>query len=176
MKFVKKLICLTLVCIMLLTPTAAFAKFNQSCEYTHPVDVSYMCYGSPTIDGVANADEGWSNIVSMEKENLIPMTSAIPVSIPAGEFSFAWDDDNLYFYTEVFDSDFQYSNGINEDIIFDEAKNINDIPDNNPGWNGDVVALELDPLYLLVNDAGLTRQDMSAWLCFGLFEDGHVGA
>ncbi len=176
MKLATKLICLTLVCVMLLSPTATFAKFHQSCEFTHPVDVSYMCYGSPVIDGVINADEGWSNMVSIEKENLILTSATIPTSIPTGEFSFAWDDDHLYFYTEVFDNEFHYSNGINKDIIFTEYNGRTDIPDNNPGWNGDVVALELDPLYLLVNDAGLTRQDMSAWLCFGLFEDGHVGA
>ncbi len=175
MKNVTKLLCLLLVCVMLL-PMGTFAKSNQCSEFTHPVDISYMCYGSPVIDGELGDGEGWSNVVSIGKENLVPMSANFSTYIPTGEYSFAWDDDNMYFYAEVFDDEFHYSDGVNEDVIFEEAKGINDIPDNNPGWNGDVVALELNPLYLLVNEAGLTRQDMSAWLCFGLFEDGHVGA
>lgn len=115
--------------------------------------------GTPTIDGVINAGEGWSEAQYFDKTNTEGAWGGQTVDV-SGNLYRAFDSEYFYIAAEISIPEYNICEG--EDWI--EGTDIGDLP----GWDGDVFILSLDPLQALLYDG--YNIDPAAWYCIGLFE------
>ncbi len=177
----KKLSAILLTACMLVT---SFAMFVNAGPYgiteNDPVTVPTA---TPTVDGVIDAADGWSEPAKMDYDTCGFFWQHNPMSSKA-DLYFAYDEEGLYYAADIteglecFDdrtgedmtgrNNFVYSTG--EDWIDVSA----DDPTEHYGYDGDVFGLLVDPAEGMLN-AGFSS-DYTPWYMIGLFEgeDGDV--
>ena len=165
-----------------------------------PVDDIHMPLATPTIDGVINADEGWSKDAPFDFDHTAPYWAHNAMT-SNGTMNFAYSEDGIYFAVDINEIDhiatldqngdpadydgngFVYSTGndyINPKVV--ETKTID--PETGEekitttthydyGFDGDIITLMIDPGSSLLNVCGFSGgSDYTAWYNVGLFADG----
>lgn len=163
MKIMKILLCVLMLSALLL-PMAVSADTTLDDNFVDEVGEIDCPYGTPTVDGVINADEGWSAAKYINKENTDGCWGGEEVVI-TGNIYRAWDENNLYIAADISVPEYTICTG--EDDIETDG-----VTGNKPGWNGDVFVYSVDPLQALLNEG--FNNDAAPWYCFGLFEDGSI--
>ncbi len=175
MKKFTKVLAVILATVMVL-PLACFA----SPEGIIPNDPVSVPLAVPTVDGyIDSGSEGWSDPAYMNYDTCGFFWAHNPLTTEA-ELYFAYDETGLYYAADITEGlpgvtmdgrdvtgvdQFIYSTGIDERI---------DLDDNGQpiyGFDGDVFGLMLDPMALLLEDAGMTGgTDYTALYLVGVFQ------
>ncbi|MBE6573729.1 MAG: hypothetical protein E7652_04975 [Ruminococcaceae bacterium] len=163
MKLMKILLCVLMLGTLLL-PMTVSADTTLDDNFVDEIGQIDCPYGTPTIDGVIDAAEGWSAAQFIDKTNTDGCWGGEDVVI-TGNIYRAWDNDNLYIAADISVPEYTICTGIDDIDVGGEVGN-------RPGWNGDVFVYSVDPLQALLN-AGFNN-DAAPWYCFGLFEGGTV--
>jgi len=179
-----KKVAIVLCALMLLTSvfslTVSADELFPVIEENPPVTVKKS---SPTVDGVINANEGWSDKALFDYNTAGHFWAHMALTT-YGDLYFAYDDDGIYFAGDITEQSvfshadqngdmkeyngngFVFSTGL-DDINIDFATGENEY-----GWNGDVFIFTVDTLGLFRDNGFLDNSDKTAWYCVGLFEDG----
>ncbi|MBQ4561843.1 MAG: S-layer homology domain-containing protein [Clostridia bacterium] len=162
MKQIKIVLSLLLVFSMLL-PMSSFALFDE-------MDDVCVWHSTPTLDGIVNKEDGWSDpvvldndtlaIVSHNKQNLIDMNAKAYM---------AYDDSNLYFAAEIT----EFGENMDFDTLVCPSVLDKAYDGGNFGFDGDVFALTLDVLNMLTNDPANYEKN-APFYCVGFDLDGNA--
>lgn len=162
----KKLLLIFLaVLTVILTAMPVFAGNEYGWEEDFEGEIGQISLpeGAPTIDGVIDPAEGWSEAEWFDKTNTEGAWGGQVVDV-SGNLYRAYDDEYLYIAADISIPEYSLCEG--EDWI--EGNDEGDLP----GWDGDVFILSLDPMQALLTEGFGT--DPAAWYCIGLFEGGVV--
>lgn len=189
----KKKIAIILAALMLLSvvPFTAVAGPVGDILENDPVMMKRV---APTLDGVISDDEGWSDPAYLDYDQ-VGFSWRFQDMTTYAELYFAYDDNGLYFAADVTEDSFL--SAVNEagdpkDFLgntfvlstgYDDLSNETEevVPGSGKevypyGYNGDIVALTLDPHCVLINKAGLTgNADRPPQYNIGLFEGEEEG-
>lgn len=162
MKAVKFLLCMLMLSALLVPMTVSAEELEDN--FVDEIGEIDCPYGTPIVDGVIDASEGWSVAQYIDKTNTDGCWGGEEVVI-TGNIYRAWDEENLYIAADINIPEYTICTG--EDDI--ETDNV---VGNRPGWNGDVFVYSVDPMQALLNSG--FNNDAAPWYCFGLFEGGEV--
>ena len=171
----KKLSAILLTACMLVTSLAMFVNASpHGIIENDPVSVPTA---TPTVDGVIDAGDGWSEPAKMDFDTCGFFWQQNPMSSKA-DLYFAYDEEGLYYAADITEglecvheitgedmtgrNKFLYSTG--EDWIDVNA----DDPTDHYGYDGDVFGLLVDPAEGMLN--GGFSSDYTPWYLVGLFE------
>ena len=168
----KKIIFALLVTAVLFTLLSFAGSAAVKGSFEKAAGTVYLQYGTPTLDGNITENEGWGKSVSVSDKNLAPISDQEITSCPSGKICYAYDENYLYFAADVIDDDYIFCTKYFEDNIIKNGfgKSMSFF-----AYDGDVIALAFDWKNLLVSHCGFL-EERPTFFCFGLFEDGHVGA
>ena len=167
-----KRIIFALLITVLLSVMFCFAVSADDVYFEQPAGTVYMQYGTPKIDGNISSGEGWGASVNLNKKNLIPVMVQAVTTYPSGDVRYAYDENYLYFAADITDDDYILCTKYFKDNY---VRNGFGKPTSFFAFDGDVIALAFDWNNLIASDIGYLT-DRPSYFCFGLFEDGHVGA
>lgn len=170
MKNIIRLLCIIITLIMLV-PTSIFAG---SLDYIKQNDPVAAPKAAPAIDGVPNAEEGWSEPAKLIDGYVKKLYDYNLDCAADADIYFAYDEGGLYYAADITElaelngeetlNSFMYSEG--EDWIDLEGANAENVA----GYDGDVFILALDPLGLYIRNGYIAATDYTVWYCVGLFE------
>lgn len=150
--------------MLILTALPVFAnEYGWEEDFEGEIGQISLPEGTPTIDGVIDASEGWSEPKHFDKTNVEGAWGGQTVDL-SGELYRAYDDEYFYVAADINIPEYSLCEG--KDWI--EGNDEGDLP----GWDGDVFILSLDPMQALLTEGFGT--DPAAWYCIGLFDGGVV--
>ena len=162
MKQIKIVLSLLLVFSMLI-PMSSFALFDD-------MDDVCVWYSTPTLDGVIDKKDGWSDPVVLNNDTLavVSHNKQNPIDMNANAYM-AYDDSNLYFAAEIT----EFGENMDFDTLVCPSVLDKAYDGGNFGFDGDVFALTLDVLNMLTNDPANYEKN-APFYCVGFDLDGNA--
>lgn len=157
------ILCFSLLMLILSAFPIFAAEYSWDEDFVAEIGEISLPEGTPTIDGVIDSSEGWSESKYFDKTNTEGAWGGQTVDV-CGDLYRAYDSEYLYIAANITIPEYSLCEG--EDWI--EGNDLGDLP----GWDGDVFILSLDPLKSLLTEGFGT--DPAAWYCIGLFDGGVV--
>lgn len=159
----KFIVSLILVLSMLM-PISSFALFDET-------DDVCIFLSTPTLDGVINKDDGWSDPVVLNNDTLAVISANKQNPIDASAMAYmAYDSENLYFAAEIT----EFDEVVSIENLLCESDLSEPIDGGDYGFDGDVFALTIDVMSLLTADR--SNYDKKApFYCVGFDSEGNGG-
>ena len=171
----KKLSAILLTACMLITSLAMFVNASpHGIIENDPVSVPTA---TPTVDGVIDAADGWSEPAKMDYDTCGFFWQHNPMSSKA-DLYFAYDEEGLYYAADITEGLECFDERTGEDMtgrnnfVYSTGEDWIDVNPDDPtehyGYDGDVFGLLVDPAEGMIN-AGFSS-DYTPWYMIGLFE------
>ncbi|MBR6514316.1 MAG: S-layer homology domain-containing protein [Clostridia bacterium] len=142
MKQIKIIVSLLLVCCMLL-PVSSFALFDE-------MDDICVWQATPTLDGVINKDDGWSDAVELSNDTLAIVSHNKQNAIDMkGNAYMAYDECYLYFAGEIS----EFGENMSFDTLICPSDLSEPVDGGNFGFDGDAFGITIDVLGILTADS-----------------------
>ncbi|MBR4881194.1 MAG: hypothetical protein IKU19_04630, partial [Clostridia bacterium] len=162
MKQIKILVSLLLVCSMLV-PMSSFALFDE-------MDDVCVWYSTPTLDGVIDKADGWSDPVVLDNSTLAMVShnkqNAIDMN---GKAYMAYDDGYVYFAAEIN----EFGENMNFDTLICPSDLSEPVDGGNFGFDGDAFGVTLDVLGMLTADSA-NHEKTAPYYSVGFDLDGNA--
>lgn len=165
MNKIKAIVSLVLVFAMMLS-MSSFALFDE-------IDDVCVFLSTPTLDGVMEKADGWSDPVVLDNETLVTVSHSKqnPIDMKANAYM-AYDMDNLYFAAEV--TEYDVEGILTIDNLLCPSSDVTEAIDGGDyGFDGDVFGITLDAMSLLTADSS-KHESKAPFYCVGFDADGNA--
>ena len=137
-----KIVISVLLVLCMLVPLSSFALFDE-------MDDVCVWYSTPSLDGVINKEDGWSDPVVLNNETLavVSHNKQNPIDMNAKAYM-AYDDGYIYFAAEVV----EFGENMDFDTLICPSDLSEPVDGGDFGFDGDVFAITIDVLNLLTAD------------------------
>ncbi len=161
MNKIKFIVSLVLVFAMIV-PMSSFALFDE-------MDDVCVFFSTPTLDGVIDKSDGWSDPVTLDNDTLVIVSNNKhnPIDMNAKAYM-AYDHENLYFAAEITEFD---SIVALENLLC--ASDLSEPVDGGDyGFDGDVFGITLDTMGLMTADPSM-HDSNAPFYCVGFDAEGN---
>ncbi len=158
-----KIILSLLLAFSMLVPMSSFALFDE-------MDDVCVWYSTPTLDGVINTEDGWSDPVVLNNDTLanIGTNKQNPIDMNAQAYM-AYDDENLYFAAEIV----EFGENMSVDNLLCPSELTEALDGGDYGFDGDVFALTIDLLGMLSSNPS-NYDNNAPFYCVGFDLNGNA--
>lgn len=161
MNKIKFIISLVLVFAMIL-PMSSFALFDE-------MDDVCVFLSTPTLDGVIEKADGWSDPVTLDNNTLVIVNHGKhnPIDMNAKAYM-AYDNENLYFAAEIT----EFDEVVSIENLLCESDLTEPIDGGNFGFDGDVFGITLDTMGLMTANTSM-HDDNAPFYCVAFDAEGN---